>query len=193
VTVRPAFLPRAAALAVLLALAAGCQPSAPADGTAAPSAEVPAHAQEPAPDPAAIAALDADFDPARDPAADLELAMAEARHSGRRIMLDVGGEWCPWCHRMDAFLHDDADLLALRDAGFVWMKVNYSEDNDNAPFLARFPDVKAYPHLFVLDADGKLLHSQFTGELELDESYDREKFDAFLRAWMPPAKEPATT
>ena len=179
---------RAAALATALALAAGCQPSAPADGAAAPAAEA-----APAPDPAVIAALDADFDPARDPAADLELAMAEARRSGRRIMLDVGGEWCSWCHRMDAFVHDDAELLALRDAGFVWMKVNYSEDNDNAPFLARFPDIKAYPHLFVLDADGELLHSQFTGELEQDKSYDRAKFDAFLRAWMPPEKDPAAT
>ena len=180
---------RAAALAVSLALAAGCQPSAPADGAAAPAGS--AAQAEPAPDPAAVAALDGTFDPERDPEADLQLTMEEARRSGRRIMLDVGGEWCSWCHRMDAFFRDDAELHALRDAGYVWMKVNYSEDNENAAFLAQFPDVKAYPHLFVLDADGKLLHSQFTGELELDKGYDREKFDAFLRAWLPPTGEQA--
>jgi aspartate/methionine/tyrosine aminotransferase len=134
---------------------------------------------------AAIAALDAKFDPARDAAADLQLAMVEAQRSGRRIVLDVGGEWCPWCHRMDAFLHDDAELHALRAAGYVWMKVNYSEENENTAFLARFPEVKGYPHLFVLDADGKLLHSQFTGALEKGKSYDREKFLAFLKAWAP--------
>ena len=175
---------RAAVLATVLALAGGCQPPAP-EGAAA--TETPA--REPAPDPAAVAALDGSFDPARDPEAELQLAMEEARRSGRRIMLDVGGEWCSWCHRMDAFFRDDPEMQELREAGYVWMKVNFSEDNDNAPFLARFPDIKAYPHLFVLDADGKLLHSQFTGELEKDDGYDREKFDAFLRAWTPPPAE----
>jgi len=177
-----------AALAAVLALAGGCQPAAPGGEAAT---ETPA--REPAPDPAAVAALDGPFDPAREPEADLQLAMEEARRSGRRIMLDVGGEGCSRCHRLDAFLRDDPEMLELRDAGYVWMKVNSSEDNDNAPFLARFPDIKAYPHLFVLDADGKLLHSQSIGELELeqDEGYDRDKFDAFLRAWTPSADEPA--
>ena len=182
---------RLAVLAAMLMAVAGCQPSAAegkaaGDTAAAPSPPADATgAQAPAPDPAAIAALDAKFDPARDAATDLQLAMAEARHSGRRIVLDVGGEWCPWCHRMDAFLHDDAQLHALRDAGYVWMKVNYSEENENAAFLSRFPEVKGYPHLFVLDADGKLLHSQFTGALEAGKSYDRDKFVAFLKAWAP--------
>jgi len=182
---------RLAALVAALAAVAGCQPSTTQEKAAGNTAAAPAVPAEaavapaPAPDPAAIAALDTKFDPARDAAADLQLAMAEARHSGRRIVLDVGGEWCPWCHRMDAFLHDDAQLHALRDAGYVWMKVNYSEENENAAFLSRFPEVKGYPHLFVLDADGKLLHSQFTGALEAGKSYDRDKFVAFLKAWMP--------
>jgi len=181
---------RVLALGLALALA-GCQPSAPAPDAA--DAATVAPVQEPAPDPAAVAALDGKFDPARDPEADLQLAMEAARRSGRRIVLDVGGEWCSWCHRMDAFLHGDPEMLALRDAGYVWMKVNYSEDNENAPFLAGYPDIKAYPHLFVLDADGKLLHSQFTGELEQGKGYDREKFEDFLRAWTAPAGEDAAT
>jgi thiol:disulfide interchange protein len=181
---------RSVALAAMLAAVAGCQPSPAAAEAAAPTptpraAAATEAAAAPAPDPAAIAALDAKFDPARDAAADLQLAMAEAQRSGRRIVLDVGGEWCPWCHRMDAFLHDDAELHALRAAGYVWMKVNYSEENENAAFLAGFPEVKGYPHLFVLDADGKLLHSQFTGTLEKGKSYDREKFLAVLKAWAP--------
>lgn len=175
---------RAAALAAMLTVSAGCQPSAPADHAATPATKA-AISLAPTPDPGELAALDGKFDPSRDPAADLKLAMAAAQHSGRRIMLDVGGQWCPWCLRMDAFLHDDAQLHALRDAGYVWMNVNYSDENENAAFLSQFPEIKGYPHLFVLDADGKLLHSQFTGALELGESYDREKFAAFLRDWAP--------
>ena len=139
-------------------------------------------------DIAAVAALNAQFDPARDPVADLETAKVEARRGGKRIVLDVGGEWCSWCHLLDAFVAGDAEIRSFRDANYVWMKVNYSEDNENAAFLSRFPAITAYPHLFVLDAEGQLLHSQFTGELEKGKGYDRAKFFAFMKAWAPAAQ-----
>ena len=184
---------RVAVLAAVMSCLAGCQQPADAAGakagamaaSAAPSEARPAGVADASAADPAVAALNASFDPARDPSADLRIAMAEARRSGRRIVLDVGGEWCVWCHRMDKFIAEDAQLSALRDASYVWMKVNYSEDNENAAFLAQYPEVKGYPHLFVLDADGKLLHSQFTGALEADKSYDRAKFLAFLEAWLP--------
>lgn len=140
-------------------------------------------------DIAAIAALHASFDPARNPADDLATAKVEAQRGNKRIVLDVGGEWCSWCHLMDQFIEGDAEVRRLRDASYVWMKVNYSEDNENAAFLSQYPQIKGYPHLFVLDADGTLLHSQFTGELELPKEqgkgYDRERFLAFMREWSP--------
>jgi len=144
-------------------------------------------------DIAAVAGLNAQFDPARDPVADLATAKVEAQRGGKRIVLDVGGEWCSWCHLMDAFIEGDAEIRSFRDANFVWMKVNYSEDNENAAFLSQFPAIKGYPHLFVLDADGTLLHSQFTGELEADKGqpkgYNRTRFFAFMKDWAP-AKAP---
>jgi len=136
-------------------------------------------------DIAAIAGLNAAFDPARDPADDLATAKVEAQRAGKRIILDVGGEWCTWCHILDRFVEGDAEVRHLRDAKYVWMKVNYSEDNDNAAFLSQYPEVKNYPHLFVLEADGRLLHSQFTGELEQGKGYDRGRFLAFLQEWAP--------
>ena len=42
-----------------------------------------------------------------------------------------------------------------------------------------------YPHLFVLDANGKLLHSQNTGELEAGKSYDKGRFLAFVKRFAP--------
>jgi thiol:disulfide interchange protein len=188
---------------IMAGLLAACSPSAP---TAAPAQlqdvtgvkppvagsgqPVVPGATPAAADVAAVAALNAQFDPGRDPVADLATAKAEAQRSGKRIVLDVGGEWCSWCHLLDAFIEGDAEIRSVRDANFVWMKVNYSEDNENAAFLSQFPQIKGYPHLFVLDAEGKLLHSQFTGELEADKGqpkgYNRERFLAFIREWAPP-------
>src|SRR5690348_16127069 len=55
----------------------------------------------------------ADYDPTRDAAKDLELAMAMAAESKRNILLDVGGDWCVWCHILDDYL---AKNRAIGDA-----------------------------------------------------------------------------
>ncbi|HSV17333.1 MAG TPA: thioredoxin family protein [Casimicrobiaceae bacterium] len=125
------------------------------------------------------------FDPARDPAKDVAAAVAQARDEGKRVLVDVGGEWCSWCHIMDRFFAADDEAREMRDRGFVVVKVNYSPQNKNQAFLSRYPRIAGYPHLFVLGPDGKLLHSQDTGELEAGKGYDRDKMLGFLRNWTP--------
>ena len=46
------------------------------------------------------------FDPSRDAMKDFEAAKAEAKKSGKRILLDVGGNWCSWCRLLDRFYTD---------------------------------------------------------------------------------------
>ncbi len=132
--------------------------------------------------------LPAKFDPARDAAADVATAVVQAKAQGKRVLVDVGGEWCSWCHILDRFIGANADVRTLRDNAYVWVKVNWSKENRNEALLSRWPRIVGYPHLFVLDGDGKLLHSQETGALESGKDYDRAKFIAFLKAWAPPGK-----
>ena len=47
----------------------------------------------------------AKFDPVADPFKDIQIAVNEAQKINKRILLDVGGEWCIWCHRIDAFIN----------------------------------------------------------------------------------------
>ena len=123
------------------------------------------------------------FDPARDPKHDVAAAIATAKSQGNRVIVDVGGEWCSWCHILDRFIADNPDIGALIGERYVWVKVNYSKENKNQAFLSRWPKVAGYPHLFVLDADGKLVHSQDTSALESGRSYDKPKVLAFLKRW----------
>lgn len=129
------------------------------------------------------------YDPARDPQKDIAAAVAEAKRTGKRVLLDVGGEWCSWCHTMDRFFQEHSDLLALRERNFILVKINYSKENENRKLLSRYPRIPGYPHLFVLDPNGKLLHSQDTSALEEGKSYNLARFLAFLQKWAPPAKE----
>jgi thiol:disulfide interchange protein len=130
--------------------------------------------------------LPSTFDPARDAAKDVASATAMAKAEGKRVVVDVGGEWCVWCHILDRFIDANADVRALRDANYVWVKVNWSKENKNAALLSQWPAINGYPHLFVLDASGKLLHSQDTDVLESGRDYDKARFSDFLRKWAPP-------
>lgn len=126
------------------------------------------------------------YDPARNAAQDIRDAVAEAHRAGKRVLLEVGGEWCIWCHIMDAYFEKNPELLAYREKNFVTLKINFSEENKNEQALSQYPQINAYPHIFVLDGDGKLLHSQDTGQLEEGKSYNLDKFMAFLKEWSPP-------
>lgn len=128
------------------------------------------------------------FDPMRSAAEDLKTAITQATVEDKRIILDVGGEWCGWCRFMGNFFIKNAALSKLRDDNFIWVKINFSDENENKEFLSAYPTVKGYPHLFVLDKDGKLLHSQDTAALEEETGYDLQKFTDFLTKWSPERK-----
>lgn len=132
------------------------------------------------------------YDPARNAEQDINAALREAGRTGKRVMLEVGGEWCIWCHIMDAFFEKNPELLALREKNFIMLKINFSEENKNEQVLSRYPEVTGYPHIFVLDATGKLLHSQDTAKLEEGKGYNLAKFMAFLKEWSPPENKSAS-
>jgi len=128
------------------------------------------------------------FDPTANPFTDLKKVVSEAKKSNKRILLDIGGEWCIWCHRIDQFIDQNEEIKKFLHENYVVLKINYSEENKNEKFLAQYPKVPGFPHFFVLAKNGKLLHSQDTGQLEKEKSYDAEKMLSFLREWAPKKK-----
>jgi len=128
------------------------------------------------------------YDPKRDAARDIDDAVAEAKRTNRRILLEVGGEWCSWCHILDEFFDKHPDLTALRDKNFVTVKINFSEENPNKEVLSRYGPINGYPYIFVLDSGGKLLHSQETGVFEEGRTYVLERLTTFLTHWAPATK-----
>lgn len=126
-----------------------------------------------------------EFDPSRDPSKDLQEAVYEANKSNKRIILDVGGDWCIWCHRLDDFINKNEDIKNFLNNNFIVLKINFSKENKNEEFLSKFPEIPGYPHFFVMESNGELLHSQNTGELEQDKGYGKEKMMTFLKKWAP--------
>jgi thioredoxin-related protein len=123
------------------------------------------------------------FDPTRNPASDVQSAIIGATKEKKRIFLDVGGEWCSWCHRLDRFFRDQSDLDEYLAEHYVLVKVNFSKENKNEKFLLQFPEIDGYPHFFILGPDGKFLLSQSSGDFEAGKGYDHDKMMKFLKQW----------
>jgi thiol-disulfide isomerase/thioredoxin len=110
-------------------------------------------------------------------------AIAKGKASGKRILVQVGGNWCGWCYRLHQYFNEQPAVAKALDDGFEVVLVNFSDENRNQASLGQYPPFIGYPHLFVLDSDGTLLHSHDTGELEAGDSYNQAKVLAFLSDW----------
>jgi thiol:disulfide interchange protein len=130
----------------------------------------------------------ATYDPSRDPAKDLQAAIALATKTNKKILLEVGGDWCVYCSIMDQTFDTHPELRKLRDANYVTVRVNYSKENPNDAFLSHYPKIPDYPHFFVLNSKGELLRSQPSRPFEHGKKYKAGKIDAFLRKSSEPPR-----
>jgi thiol:disulfide interchange protein len=128
------------------------------------------------------------YDASRDPAKDLQDAIAEATRTNKRILLEVGGDWCVYCNIMDATFESHPQLRKVLDTYYVTVKVNYSKENPNEAFLSQYPRIADYPHFFVLNSKGALLYSQPTHKFEHGKTYNAGKIDDFLKKWGQPPR-----
>jgi len=125
------------------------------------------------------------YDPQADAAADVKSALNKAAKENKNVLVMLGGNWCPWCIKLNKYIHADAEIDSLVNADYVWIKVNYSKENKNPELLKEWgnPQRFGFPVLLVLDKNGNRLHTQDSGLLEKDKSYDRKKLTGFLRNW----------
>src|SRR4030095_8565837 len=79
------------------------------------------------------------YDPSRDAVRDIKAAIAEAQRTGKHVLLEVGGEWCSWCHTLDRYFDANPKLTSLRDRSYITIKINWSPENYNEKALSQYP------------------------------------------------------
>jgi len=123
------------------------------------------------------------FDDQRDPFKDAIAAIELAKSTNRNVLIEIGGNWCTWCHKMDAFLADNPDIYKSLHQSFVLLKVNVSDSNENTDFMKGLPPVLGYPHMYVSTGSGKMLLSKDTAEFLESGEYSRRQWLAFIDKW----------
>ena len=137
------------------------------------------------------------YDPSLDGMHQIKEAAATAEAENKHVLIQYGGNWCPWCIKFHRFCSDDEEISRLISENYIPVKLNYSSENRNyeANSYLGNPARFGFPVLIILDGKGKVLHIQDSGLLEEGESYNRSKVIAFFRNWTPAAlipEEPET-
>ena len=128
----------------------------------------------------------------------IDKALSQAKSTGKFVVCQVGGNWCPWCLRFADFITKDADISKLIADNFVYIHVNYNPRADKTDaakareaekMMKRLgnPGRFGYPVFVVLDAKGKVLHTQDSSFLEEGQGYDKAKVQRFFKNWTPAA------
>jgi thioredoxin-related protein len=133
------------------------------------------------------------YNPAANAEADILAAVTKAKSEGKHVFIQVGGNWCIWCARFNALTTENKSIDSLIQAGYVVYHLNYSKENTNEKLLAKYgyPQRFGFPVFLVLDAEGKLLHTQNSSYLEQDKGYNINTVKGFFNDWSPAALDPA--
>jgi thiol:disulfide interchange protein len=123
------------------------------------------------------------YDDQRDPFNDANAALALAKKTSRNVLIEIGGNWCSWCHKMDAFLLKNPEVYKALHSKYVLLKISVSDTNENDDFMKSLPPVLGYPHMYVSTASGKMLLSKDTAELQDSYGYSTEYWLNFLQQW----------
>lgn len=119
-------------------------------------------------------------------------AVEEAYKSSKHVLVQVGGDWCPWCIKLHQFIEEHPAVDSLIKADYVYILVNYDKKNKSpeAMKILDYPQRFGFPVLVVLDGKRNRIHTQNTLYLEEGKSYNEKMLIDFLKAWNTKAIDP---
>jgi thiol:disulfide interchange protein len=100
------------------------------------------------------------YDEAANADAAVDAAFTKARETHRRVMLDLGGNWCGDC-RVLAGIMEQPEMKRFIEAHYVLVSVDVGRFNKNLQVPARFgfkERLVGVPTVLVANADGSLVN-----------------------------------
>ncbi|MEO1929399.1 MAG: thioredoxin family protein [Gammaproteobacteria bacterium] len=106
------------------------------------------------------------YDETADAHQDIAEAVKLAEKSGKHILLEMGGNWCPDCRTLGAYLVRE-DIKAWLDDRFIVVPVDVGEWDKNIDIAERYgnPISEGIPALVVLDKNENVVFATLAGEL----------------------------
>lgn len=129
------------------------------------------------------------YDAKADAKAQINQALDTAKRHNKRVLVEFGANWCHWCHKLHAVFSKAETVAPVIRGEYLVVPVDVGKWDKNLDLVKAYEaDIENYglPFLTVLDADGKVLVNQNTGDLEDGQRHDLAKVEAFLKKWAAP-------
>ena len=125
----------------------------------------------------------------------LQKPIKQAKAEGKHVFIQIGGNWCIWCARFNDFVTNDKSIDSLIKANYIVYHLNYSKENKNEKLLTKyeFPQRFGFPVFLILDANGKLIHTQNSSYLEEGKGYNGKVISGFFKTGRPKRLTPNNT
>jgi thioredoxin-related protein len=126
------------------------------------------------------------------------VGIAEAKNSGKKILIDVYTDWCKWCKTMDTVTYVDAKIKDYLNKNYVLIKLNgesqekitYAGQTITANEFAQGMGVTSFPATLFLKSDGQAI-TMLPGYVEperfiyilsfiSEDHYEKKKFADYL-------------
>ena len=122
-----------------------------------------------------------------DAKADVDAALKRAKTSGKRVIVDLGGNWCGDC-RVFAAILDTPEVKKFVDAHFEVVVVNVGRYDTNLDIPARWgiDKLKAAPTTLIVSPKGELLNKDDTVALMDARSMTPQAVVDWLAHWAAP-------
>jgi thioredoxin-related protein len=130
--------------------------------------------------------------------ADIRKAIQEANIRNKHVLIQWGGNWCPWCIRFHKLAISEHRIDSVLRSDYVYVLANVPKEKNLRDYKLYgeygYPNRFGFPVFVILDGNGKQLHIQDSGLLEYAKSpgYDTTKVLNFLEMWNVKAVDPAT-
>jgi len=138
------------------------------------------------------------YNPDQDARADLKIALEQAKKENKHVLIQFGGNWCPWCMRFHALVKGVPGVDSLMNENYIYFLLNVPREKEKRDYdLFRefgFPNRFGYPVFVILDKNGKQIHTQDSDAFEYPskeiKGYDTTKVIRFLNMWTTNAIDP---
>lgn len=98
----------------------------------------------------------------------LDTALKSAKESGKKVLIDVYAEWCPYCEKMHTEVYTETGIIEAVNEHFYLVKINIESENE-VNFLgnrmtesefAKMLNSSSLPTTFFMNSSGELLGMQ---------------------------------
>jgi thiol-disulfide isomerase/thioredoxin len=127
------------------------------------------------------------YDEKADADAAVAAAFAAAKTSGKRVLIDFGGNWCADC-RILAGVMELPEVKSFVEANYEVVTVDVARFNKNMHIPARygFSELDGVPTVLIVDADGTLINATNSSELANAREMSPQAIADWLARWAKP-------